>query len=240
MSSLALKIIAIAAMLLDHIGFLGQMGLGFNHPLAPMFETMRCLGRMAMPLFVFMAAESCAHTRSITKYMRSLLIFALISEIPFDIFVNGAGKIMQYNPPSVYSFGSQNVFFTLLLGVLAVYFYQKIINTKLKYFAFIPAVLLAMLAEVMNSDYGYIGVIGVFLVYIMPNKYLKIAAVALVPLLSRWDMPVEMLCGLIAVVLVFFYNGRRGRNIKWLFYWFYPMHLAFLAMLWVAFIGKYF
>ena len=240
MSNFTLKIIAIICMLIDHVGYICQAGFGGNHPYIAIFDSMRCVGRIAFPLFVFLVATGCQHTHDIKKYIRSLFIFALISEIPFDIFVNGAGSIQQYNAPRIYTFMSQNVFFTLLLGAIGVYFYQKISKTKFKYLAFVPTLLLLPVSEVMNTDYGYIGVLGIFLVYIAPNKYLKIAALALIPVLSRWGMPVDMMFGFIGVVLVFFYNGKRGYNIKWLFYWFYPMHLSFLAMMWVTFIGKYF
>ena len=240
MSNFTLKIIAIVCMLIDHIGYMGQSGVYGNDMYGVVFQGMRCIGRIALPLFVFMIATGCNHTHDIKKYIRSLSIFALISEIPFDIFLNSAGILYKYHTPRIYTFSTQNVFFTLLLGVIGIYFYQKISKTKFKYLAFVPTLLLLLVAEFMDTDYGWVGVLGICLVYIAPNKYLKILALTLVPILSRWGMPVEMMFGFVAVLLVFFYNGKRGYNIKWLFYWFYPIHLAFLAMMWTLFIGKYF
>lgn len=238
MSSFTLKIIAIATMLIDHIGFLGESILGVNHPAAIVFRIMRCVGRISMPLFIFMIAEGCTHTRDIKKYMRSLFIFAIISEIPFDIFVNSAHQITQNSPPKLYTFGMQNVFFTLLIGVIAVFLYQKILTTKLKWLAFLPVIPLMLLAEVMNTDYGWIGVLGIFIVYIMPNKYLKLLALTAVITASILGKPIEMAVGFVSVLLVLLYNGKRGYNIKWFFYWFYPIHISCLSML-VTFYGRF-
>jgi hypothetical protein len=97
---------------------------------------LRFIGRIAFPLFVYFVAEGCARTRNIHRYLFRLGLFALISEIPFDMALGGA------------SFGGvdflrfTNVFYTLLLGVLAVCFYNGVAAFRRPPAALLPLLLL--------------------------------------------------------------------------------------------------
>lgn len=125
------KIIAIITMFIDHVGavlleqimmkkgLLEQPGGLFaqlaarntGNVLLIVFDTItRCIGRIAFPLFCFFIVEGYFHTRSRVKYCLRLFLFALISEIPFNIATSLSVTNKSY----------QSVYFTLLLGLLAI------------------------------------------------------------------------------------------------------------------------
>ena len=99
-NSNALKILAMAFMLLDHLWA----------TIIPDNQWMTCVGRLAFPIFAFMITEGYAHTSDFKKYAKRLFLFGLISEIPFNLMSSGS---------FVYPF-HQNVMFTLLLGLLSI------------------------------------------------------------------------------------------------------------------------
>lgn len=114
-----LKIIAIVTMLIDHTA---AVLLGNN-------MIMRMIGRIAFPIFIFLLVEGAIHTRNKIKYALRLSLFALISEIPFDLAFS--------NEP--FFFGYQNVFFTLAIGMFMIIAFdlvekQKIPNVLSKLF----------------------------------------------------------------------------------------------------------
>ena len=113
-SGSTLKLIAIFTMLIDHTAatVILQMinnGIG-GQTLIDIYWVMRSIGRMAFPVFCFLLVEGFKYTHSREKYAARMFIFALISEIPFDLAINN----------TVLEFKSNNVFFTLLLGLLAI------------------------------------------------------------------------------------------------------------------------
>ena len=113
LSGTALKRIACLSMLVDHIGAsLLENGLFKQGAFWPgdvqLDGVLRLAGRLAFPIYCFLLVEGFLHTHDFKKYALRMLGFALISEWPFDwAFFSG-----------VY-WGHQNVYFTLLLGLLA-------------------------------------------------------------------------------------------------------------------------
>ncbi len=217
-SGSALKIIAIFAMLLDHIGavFLGA----YTGP----YLIFRSIGRIAFPIFCFLLAEGFFHTKNIAKYCFRLGIFALISEIPFDLAFSR----------TVYDPDSQNVFFTLLIGLVTIACMDLCKNIPagspgiwLLCFGSLPAAGMA-LAWLLNTDYAEIGVLSVVLLYLFHNK--RTISVVCVCLTLCCLSELE-LAAFAAVPLILYYNGRRGIALKYIFYIFYPAHLLVLFLL---------
>ena len=136
MTNFTIKIIAITAMLIDHTGIIFNLHEGY-----------RAIGRIAFPLFIYLIAEGCLHTKSMEKYLLRLGLFALISEVPYDLAFNENISFLR----------NTNIFYTLWLGVAAVYFYKKVFNKNFM-LSLIPLGLAMIAAEILASDYGAIGV----------------------------------------------------------------------------------
>ena len=134
-SGSTVKIIAVIAMLIDHTAAVVMirqiMARGFqeaavggqsrlfdwlmeNGVLFYGYQIMRMIGRLGFPIFCFLLVEGFQRTRDVKKYALRLGLFALISELPFDLAVTGR---LWYG-------GYQNVYFTLLIGLLALWAYS--------------------------------------------------------------------------------------------------------------------
>lgn len=238
-----LKSYAIFAMLLDHIGliFLGAAtaaltrGIGYTQGFLSadligkltivLYYGFRTIGRTAFPIFCFLIAEGVKHTKNRFKYLLRLFLFALISEIPFDLAIY---KRLLF-------FGKQNVFFTLLGGALLIcvieWLFSKLSGTK------ILAVILSVGFTVfmifcinkLHTDYSYRGVLLVLMLYLFrEHKNLGVLSGAFLLGDKR---------ALLSFIPLHFYNGERGRCPKLLqygFYAFYPLHLALLYLIYIA------
>lgn len=241
MTSFALKIIALITMFIDHSGYaiMGHFSF-FNY-----------IGRIAFPIFAFQISEGYKYTKNLKKYFLRLGLFALVSQIPFSLF-----SLKYHGNP----FGL-NVFFTLFLGLLAIYLYdyvvkifensnEKKLSEKKKngfiYFGkilgIIMALLIAYVAELINSDYGFWGVFVVFVFYIFNGKKL-LTTIAFFALCTIKYIPqfvasgynyiyiILALCTFLPILFIDLYNGKQGPKIKYLLYIFYPVHLLILALL---------
>jgi len=233
MTGFALKLIAIASMLIDHSGVTFRGLLDYR-----VYEAMRSLGRIAFPIFVFLLAEGCRRTSNMKKYLLRLGLFALVSEIPFDfLFANTESP----GPKTIFlEFGYQNVFFTLFLGALAVWYYQRVMKERPEAFGSVLNLtalgLIIAAASLLRTDYDSVGAAAVFFCYAAKDKRWQAPLLFVIfsvfylseakSLLDLWAI------GGVAVsaVCLLFYNGRRGRPLKWAFYVFYPLHLTALGL----------
>lgn len=217
MNALVLKIIALVTMIIDHTGAV----------LFPQYFTLRLIGRIAFPIYIFLIAQGCRHTRSMEKYMLRLFVFALISEIPFDL--------MGW-PPAWFDWSGQNVFFTLFLGVLACYCTRWLKGKRVPdYLAWLPLLPILALSYWMHTDYKVFGVLAIFLTAQFRSKYMQVLMVAVFIVLQYLlnSGSVEMtLWAAVALVPLALYNGKPGpKRFKMAFYAAYPVHLAILAVL---------
>lgn len=262
-SSTALKIMAVATMLIDHIGAIFENKLYAALPFlnADGFEILRVIGRIAFPLFAFMIAEGAGKTKSIYKYLGRLLAFAFVSEVPFQLAVNHPATFRDL----VFS-DHRNVFFTLFLGLLCIFIYEKLREYKLEFLAFAALFIAAWAAEsLIKSDYGAAGVLAIFLFYIFLHapKAVRYAGIALtvlfLSLMFAFDPYVQQavtvsgrrvhlyhmdvsarvnfteLYALFSLPLLYLYNGKKGKKInRWVFYAFYPAHLLIYWLIWLA------
>ncbi len=146
MTSFILKIIGILTMLCDHMGdaFVGH------------FSFLNLIGRIAFPIFAFQIVQGYIHTHDLKKYALRLFIFACVSQIPFMLFLT-----------TFYDSFYLNIFFTLCLGILCLYGYDKIKN---KYFGVLFAILICIVAQFIQVDYGAYGIAVIFLFYIFCKK----------------------------------------------------------------------
>jgi hypothetical protein len=234
MTAFTLKIIALTAMFIDHTG------AAFPDVFPFWF---RCVGRLAWPIYAYLLAESFRHTKAQEKFLMRLLAFAVISEIPFDLAL---GSEINF-------FANTNIFYTLFLGGTAICLYERFMEkrgwqTMAVIAALFPTVILA---TILSTDYGSIGVLFIFAMYAVKPKTLRLIAFGVfalsqfTPLAAAYflgiDIPPDYLLmipfALAAVPMIVLYNGWRGIKAKWLFYWAYPAHLAVLAVLTVMING---
>ena len=216
-SGSGLKLIALITMLLDHIGAILVVSQG-------PYYTLRLIGRIAFPIFCFLLVEGFLHTKNLSKYALRLFLFALISEIPFDLAF--------YH--TVFYPDSQNVFFTLFIGLLVISC-NRSLNDALKNK---PGILLICRAAViaagmgiawyLKTDYSYTGVFAISLLNEFRNNrtIATVNACFFLFLLS----PMEI-SAFACIPLIRAYNGKRGLSLKYVFYVFYPVHLLILYLI---------
>lgn len=214
-----LKLIACLSMFMDHLGavcFSGMMGF-------------RIIGRLAFPIYCFLLVEGAVHTHDMKKYILRMGIFALISEVPFDL---------AFYHRLVYT-GHQNVFFTLGLGLLAIWFLEHPIeqldipDVLYKLLVIIAA---GLIAEFFNTDYGFTGIAVICIFYYLRGQPQLKYPIAVILLAAMGGVEVYAVLALIPILL---YNGQRGRQTKAMqygFYIFYPAHLLLIAALYHLFI----
>lgn len=212
-----LKLIALVSMLLDHIGAVLTA--------APVpYYALRLIGRIAFPIFCFLLVEGFLHTKNLTKYAIRLFLFALISEIPFDLAFH---HTLFYNE-------FQNVFFTLLIGLMVIAALHRLelffADKSLAYLICRAVVLVTGMAAAwfLKTDYSYFGVLAIALLYTFCMK--KTSAAAAACFFLCFSSPMEI-TAFIAVPLIGVYNGNRGLALKYVFYFFYPVHLLILYLI---------
>lgn len=229
-SGSALKWFAVLIMLVDHIGACLLEVFVLNYygvsPLAGRIDNLyfwlsldsllRGIGRAAFPIFCFLLVEGAVHTRSPRKYLLRLASFALISEIPFDLAL--------HNQP--FYWGTQNVFFTLLAGLLVIQAFQR--SPGQEWRGMLALAVLGAAAELCGTDYGAIGVAVIAVMYLLRERFwaASVLSLILLVLLARIEI-----FSIPAFLILALYNGKRGRQPKYFFYVFYPVHLL---ILWAA------
>ncbi len=214
MSGTALKWIAVISMLIDHTAeVLMNHNAALTDPIwAQIYVLMRGIGRIAFPIYAFLLVEGFLHTRDVKKYLTRMFLFAVVSEIPFDLAV--------FHTP--FYWGYQNVFFTLFLGLLALAGIRWGTGLWKQALALIMCV---GAAQLINCDYGAFGVFFIVLLYM--TRYDKKTQTVLGALSLVWELP-----GILAFIPIRLYNGTRGRcGNKYFFYAFYPAHLLILWMI---------
>lgn len=216
-----LKLIACLSMLIDHIALHVFKGMDWayyvifqigHRVITPFFIMRSVIGRWAFPIFAFLIVEGFLHTHDRKRYGINLLVFALISEIPFNL-VN-ANSFFYYK---------QNVFFTLFLGYLGLCViarYKDDFKNLAKYL--VPLFLTSI---VLRADYGCVGFGFILMLYLLRNNKL------LMSIIGTGALPSTIFSGM-AFIPIWFYNGERGfvrgKVWKYAFYAFYPVHLLVL------------
>ena len=232
-----LKWIAIITMFVDHIGaVLLEYGLlpkvsdavlggnSFDYIVTDYHfwyyfnEVLRGIGRLAFPLFCFLLVEGYLHTKNVKKYALRLGLFALLSEVPFDLAVY----------QSYFNLSGQNVFFTLFIGLMVLWgldYFTKTLTDAMLPFRYLVPLTGILAAQFLQTDYAGYGILLIFLLYeCRNNRKLQCIAGAFLTLFSSYT-------AWIAFVFIWFYNGERGKQLpKYFFYAFYPVHLLVLFL----------
>lgn len=218
-----LKVLAMITMLIDHLAafywwydphfFQPLFTIGHKH--ITLYFILRAVGRIAFPIFCFLIVEGFLHTHDRMKYGRNLLLFAFLSEIPWNLVHSGT-----------WHYAGQNVMFTLFLGFLglcAIEYYRTDVR-KLTF----TLVGLLVLSVLLRADYGCSGFGFILLLYVLRNNRILQAVIGSCVLGSRW------IAGL-AFIPINMYNGQRGfiqgPIAKYIFYLFYPVHLFLIYLL---------
>lgn len=196
----------------------------------------RAVGRPAFILFAFMASEGFRHTHNRKKYLLRLLIFAAVSEIPFDLAIKG----------QVFTMDGQNVYWTLFLGVAALCLLEKLHGLLM--LQFLSVALCCIAAFLLDTDYMFMGVCLIVVFYLCRKSFwfqfvagsvTIYVGMVLIYTVNYWGSGIHWslflqastteLYGLAAFILIYFYNGKKGRQLpKACYYWFYPLHLLLL------------
>lgn len=243
-SGSTVKIIAIAVMFIDHIGAVIvermllnagalyqtqeqlQQGIAYRQDEAVIATLLlvdlilRMIGRLGFPIFCFLLIEGFMHTKNVWNYALRLGVFALISEVPFDLAFSGSFFYMDY----------QNVFFTLFIGLTVMIAYDRIQRREnwpdwLKKILGVIAILLGMgVAALLKTDYAAIGVLCVMIMFLFRKNRLHQVIAGCIAFC--WEITAPL-----AFVPIAMYNGKRGLNMKYVFYAFYPVHLLLLYII---------
>jgi hypothetical protein len=211
-----LKIIAMVAMLIDHVGLY----------LFPEQLWMRVIGRLALPIFAYMIAEGCFYTRHRGKYLLHIAVLAV-----------GCQLVYYFAMGSLY----QGILVTFSLSVITIYAIDYFLKKKdwlscllaLATVAAVGFVVLGLPTLLPNTDYAVdykIGGVALpVLIYFAKGKWWKLAAAALGLLLMAITLLPIQWWAFLTLPLLALYNGKRGKyKLKYLFYVFYPVHLVAL------------
>ena len=224
-SAAVLKWTAVISMLIDHmtaVGFLTwYWPMRRLRRLTPVitpvsrwsYYILRGVGRLAFPIYCFLLVEGYFHTRNVKKYLVRLGLFALISEIPFDLALK----------PGWFYPLKQNVYFTLLIGILVLWGVREMRGRIPFQLIFMCAGMI--MAKIMRTDYSYKGVFIIEMLYILRFSPL-LQSLGGAAIMQYEKMPAPL-----AFIPVYLYNGRRGRQMKYFFYCFYPAHLLILGLI---------
>ena len=236
LNALDLKVLAMALMFCDHLWA----------TLLPSQQWLTNLGRLAFPIFAFQIAEGYAHTHNFKKYLSRMFLFALISEIPFNL-MTGGGLINPFQ---------QNVMFTFCLGLLLMRFLDRMRKKPLPLYLLAVAAALAggyFLGMITFVDYYGYGILMLLTFYLLRDVRhgwvgILIAMVlingefmgGLTYSVSLLGIPVDFYqqsLAVLALIPIAMYNGQQGPHspaIQYASYLFYPLHMLILALIWLS------
>ncbi len=231
MTSFSLKIIALITMFIDHIGSV----------IFPNHFWIRYIGRLAFPIYAFLVSEGLKKTANTKRYLKNLFVLAIISEPIYDLCFNEGIQI----------FYKTNTVFTLFFASFFIYLSNKNANILVKYFLLFCGLTISF---ILKTDYDILGVFLIYIFYFSKNKYICLIYGIIWVNIKYLNNISNILyyifnkniylsntyiinsLGLyfftiIPFLLIFFYNGKRGKNMKYIFYILYPLHLLILYII---------
>ena len=221
LSGAQLKYIAFLSMLIDHVNktlIYPYLNGGALNVLSDIFDV---LGRIAFPIFIFLLVEGYFHTRNKWKYFGTLIVFGVISEVPFDMFSSGV----------FFEWDANNIMFTLAL-VLVMIWIIDVLRKKMEklpkvvwFIATIPIVaVMCFISMNLAVDYEFHAILIGYFLYIFHEKLVIAVPLCFVAMYKEpW--------ALLGFGLTLTYNGKRGRQNKVVNYMFYPVHMLILGII---------
>lgn len=213
-----LKYIAMLSMLLDHVNK-ALLYPNLNHDaLLKLSDLLDVLGRIAFPIFLFFLVEGFFKTKNRMKYLLNLLVFAIISEVPFDLFTT-----RTFFEPN-----GNNILFTFAMVLVTIWCIDSLKNKVPKVvwylFSFVIVAAMCLMTMITGVDYEYHAVLGGYFFYIFHTIYPVSIPFAFASMIKEpW--------ALLGFGFMLTYNGERGKQNKWMNYAFYPVHLLILGLL---------
>lgn len=231
MTSFHLKIIALITMFIDHIGYV----------IFPNHFWLRYIGRIAFTIYAFLISEGLKKTSNIKKYLRNLLILALISELFYDLCFN----------KNINFFYKTNTVYTLFIASSSIYLYNKNSDNIIKYLSLLLGL---SISHILKTDYDILGVLLIFIFYFLHNKYeyliygiiwVNIKYLSNISYILQYIFNKNIYLSNIYIInslglylftvlpflIIMFYNNKKGNSLKYIFYILYPLHLFILCII---------
>jgi hypothetical protein len=233
-TSFGLHILAMIFMLCDHLW----------GTIIPGNEWLTCIGRIAFPLYAFMIVEGYFHTNNLKKYVGRLFVFALISEILFNL---ATGSSISY-------IIHQNVLWAFLIAIFLIYLNEKVKSKKL-FIRILVGLSTALLGFILGfvtfvDFYGY-GILMVLAFYFFRGRtyfkyllqFLSMAYINItlmkglsyeVSLFNKVYWIPQQAFAMLALIPIWLYKGKQGpynKTIQYVYYAFYPLHLLILGLI---------
>lgn len=230
LTTFKLKIIAMVTMICDHFA------IAFLNGKPEQYLILRAIGRISFPIFAFVLVQGFFNTSNRLKQIVNLGMFALISEIPYDMFYG-----------SYFDLERQNVMFTLFIGYVLMCALETIVSYNVKYpkvlvekigienlnifMELIAMVIAFAFSYFLNPSYSYGGVALILLFYVFQKNSLGRVMANILFNVGFYTNPIQAV-GTLSIIPIAFYNGKPGcRKLKYMFYVFYPLHLLVLALI---------
>lgn len=272
MNTKRLKIIAIISMLIDHIPRIipQQMWIAIAESISLSFPgkeelvseividrvpgIMGSIGRLAAPIFMFCITVGFRYTKDIKKYILRVFTFALISQIPYILFTQSEEYSSGFSKLEITPFYKidLNIMFTLGLGLVALYFYEKLKDKNI-ILRLTPIIAAALISYMLNTEGGYVYIIYIFMFYLLRDIsllkkafiWIFIIVICRLPLLFHLlqinndimralpTMRANTVGVYVGVFFTFFFNNKKthiSKTFKYLIYLFYPIHLMLLYL----------
>lgn len=235
LSSAALHVLAMFFMVLDHVWA----------TLAPNQAWLTCAGRLAFPIFAFLTVEGYFHTHDFKAYLKRLLIFAVISEIPFDLMYGGT----VFNPYH------QNVLWNFIIALCGIHLIERAKASGKRWLHILTAVLVVIVTSILTqaivmADFFGPGTLMVYIFYFFHGRkwwcyvgqliamyYVNVEIGGLCYIVNIFGHEFEIVrqgFAMLALIPIWLYRGRKGTSskaFKYFCYSFYPVHAAILAFL---------
>lgn len=205
-----LKILAMITMTIDHVGAY----------LLPDVLWLRIVGRLAFPIYAFMIAEGCRHTRNMFRYLASVAGMAALCQV---VWYLQSGSLYMY------------ILVTFSLSILLIMLLQQ--SEKSAFWGVVAVAAVAAVYYITEKlpeelpvefgiDYDFMGVMLPVMIWAGKDKWKSLGLCAIGLLIMGMESKIQMYA-ILSLIPLAFYTGRRGKwNLKGFFYWYYPTHLA--------------